>query len=325
MELNTKVSLIEILCKNISFQVRWVVNKNSNEEEKRKLTDRVAGNEHKPSDDDEQITIRRVIKLSKDVMELVDFDLASRLPTEKLDDIIRGSLLGLYSIPSVVKSFETETIGFYDWWGHLIVALSKCPMCDAHHKLGWCHLKAMVHKMWEDHDLGPSRKSRSYKLKRKSRSSEAREQRYRYYSAQRISYDKLSPMGRTLNTHLCDLANSPSPITTYHGNALWFLKEVADPEESSADCHQFDYFCLLPRCGIRKRRRMPNTKGTVESALKLLIDRYEENKEDSCLSSSSSSSSLTEAGVEGGFHLKELVRDKKRESRERSMPHLSEQ
>ncbi len=284
MELQTKLSLIEQLCKSISFQVRWLTRK---EEQRRRI-------KQAPDEDDERVTICRLLNLSKQVMDYIDVNLASKLPSEKLDEIIRGSLLGLYRLPSVAKKFETETLGFYDWWGHHIRTWShdSRPLVRR-------HLKAMIA---ETKELLRSENinSSNYKLKRHTSGNKVR-----HYSARRLSYSKVPPLGRALGSCLSDYASFPSPITSHHGNALWFLKELETEGESKQPprIHDIEYVYIMPRCyGVSKRKRKSTScSETISSALERLVDRYE--KEEIRETSIRFSSSLVLVVLLGGDEL----------------------
>ena len=296
MDQQIKISLIDLFCETISIQVTRFTNK----KEQRTYGNRVdeEGQESKIDNDAERFTIHRVVNLSKEVMKLLDIGLASTLDCHKLDEIIRESLFGLYHTPSVAKWFENDTLAFYNWWGRHIVVWSKCSKCRICHQRSRHHLKTMIQGM-RDHLLPPPQHC---SVQRRSSGVG-----YRHYSVQRVGYEKVSPMGRALNAYLCDLVNFPNPLTTYHGNALWFLKEIIvdDEEQSSSatDTSKIAKSCEMNQCYKRKRSSMsacswsnpkdlhcgkrkrswsnpkdPRADPGIAFALKLLADRYEQSR-----------------------------------------------
>lgn len=274
MDHEIKTSLIEGLCKNISFLVEWA-NQNEDIISREEYSQTENGNENESGDS----SIRRIINLTVEVMEFIDAEQASKLSADKLDEIVHGCLLDVYRMPSVANGFQIETVAFYDWWGRLIKGWIQCPNPPSHRRLGWRHLKVIIHET-RDH-LRPPPRTRAFRLKRR------RNQRFRYYSAQRIAYEKITPVGRTLSAILCDLLNSPSPVTSYQGNALWFLREL-DEEQSNNRDRGINYCCFMPKYGKRKQPKDPRViDHGIASTLKLLVDDYEANRVNLYLNSAS--------------------------------------
>ena len=279
MDHDIKTSLIEGLCKNISFLVEWA---NKNEDTISREEDSQTENENENENGDN--SIRRIINLTVEVMEFIDAEQASNLSADKLDEIVHGCLLDAYRMPSVANGFQIETVAFYDWWGRLIKGWIQCPNPPSHRRLGWRHLKVIIHET-RDH-LRPPPRTRAFRLKRR------RNQRFRYYSAQRIAYEKITPVGRTLSAILCDLLNSPSPVTSYQGNALWFLRELDEEQPNNRD-GGINYCCFMPRLGKRKlnqkipKLKEPRVDQGVASTLKLLVDDYETKRVNLYLTSES--------------------------------------
>ena len=265
MELKSKILFVEYLSKQISFQVRWLTMN-----ERRNSTADGKGSESTP---DVTAIILRILNLSKQVMEFIDVDVASQLPSERLDEIIRDSLLELYRLPSVAEKFQAETLAFYNWWGRHIRTWS-------HQSLSFRHLKAMMDEI-KDHMRIPA--SRSFQFKHRSPGANDR-----LYSARRVSFSKISPLGKTLGSCLSDFTNSPSRVTSLHGNVLWSvntleaMEDRAETPSSRAQPPVETVYIMPSRRGQRRRMSDFSTTSThaaISDALELLEDRFDGEEE----------------------------------------------
>ena len=255
--------IIEDLCKNLSVLVR-------------RETANVLQNAPNAKDNDDSKATATIVNLSKTIMEFLDSDnlASSLLSPEQLDRIIHGCLLDIYRLPLVANDFDTETIAFYDWWRCRIkdwIIPTREPSssrsnshgngyeyeCECH-RLGWRHLIAMIQET-RNHLRPPPRSVRvrgagskvvngEYKLLKQHRPY------YRYYSSQKLTYEKTTAEGRTLSLCLCIVDDSPTSTTQNQGNSLFFLTEL-DEEQPNTDCDT-DYYCAPPRSGKGQDKRI---------------------------------------------------------------------
>ena len=112
MDNQMMLSMIECLCKSISFLVQWATD---NERRKALLACGSCDVQNDSKHTGEHDFTARIIALSKVVMEFLESDNVSNLAHHKFD-IYLGCLLDLYRMPSVANGFETDTVAFYDWW-----------------------------------------------------------------------------------------------------------------------------------------------------------------------------------------------------------------
>jgi hypothetical protein len=271
MENHIKTSMIEDLCKSLSFLVRW-----ETENEMQNATANRSSDAQKAKDNEYSKALT-IVNLSKAIMEFLDSDNASNLSPEELDRIVHGGLLDMYRIPSVANGFDIETVAFYDWWRRRIKdwiirePSSRNSHDGGYYRLGWRHLTAMIQET-RNHLRPPPRSVRvrgagskvvngEYKLvsgnnlSQGARGGEEKQQHYyRYYSSQKLTYEKTTVEGRTLSLCLCVVDDSPTSTTQDQGNSLWFLSEL-DEEQPNTDCDT-DYYCAPPRSGKNKRTNL---------------------------------------------------------------------
>lgn len=147
MDNQIKLSMIECLCKSISFLVQWATD---NEMRKAPSACDSIGVQNDNKHTGEHDFTARIITLSKVVMEFLESDNVPNLAPHKFDDKIIGCLLDVYRMPSVANGFETDTVAFYDWWRRLIQSWIRCPVCGDYQQLGCCHLAAMIEETTGD-------------------------------------------------------------------------------------------------------------------------------------------------------------------------------
>jgi len=271
----TMSMIIEDLCKNISFLVR--------QETENELQN---AQNAKDIDDSSKAAAHTIVNLSKAIMEFLDNsdNASNRLSPDELDRIIHGCLLDIYRMPSVVNDFDTDTVAFYDWWRRRIkdwIILTREPLSSRnnshgsgyeyeyeyeYYRLGWRHLTAMIQET-RNHLRPPPRSVRvrgagskvvngEYKLVvvKGREENQQQEPYYRYYSSQKLTYEKATAEGRTLSLCLCIVDDSPTSITQNQGNSLFFLTEL-DEEQPNTDCDT-DYYCAPPRYGNDKDKQV---------------------------------------------------------------------
>ena len=180
------------LCRTISCVVRWKTSKDLDRFPSQligNITEKVITDNNGDDDDDDYNTTRRIVNLSKTVMEYID-DNSSSLPPDVLDFMIRECLLKLYRIPSVIRDFQTQVMNFFDWWRNLIKGWIKCSVYSDYNKLGWRHLAAMIQDIMTDPDVDcylQKHYSLSLNGKRKRSSSTELDEGHKYERTQSIS------------------------------------------------------------------------------------------------------------------------------------------
>lgn len=253
--------MIEHLCKLI---LSIVTRENENEEWRanerllgkfEKNTNNYDISQFKKKSADSDNIIPRIINLSKDVMKFLDDDTMSELSPNQIDQIIYESLLSVYRMPSVVKSFETEVLAFHDWWRIHIKrwirqATSHKLNTNTYRQLGWRHLTTMIQET-RGHLQSTTRSNivrmTGSKISQYNLASEVESQN-RYYSAQRIAYKKVTPLGMTLNLSVSDARRDRRhSLGRGLGRSLWLLRELQQEQRNNDHC------CALPRS--KKRRR----------------------------------------------------------------------
>ncbi len=238
MELKSKILFVEHLCKQISLQVRWLTMN-----ERRNATADGKVSEISP---DVTAIIVRILNLSNQIMEFIDADVVSQLPSKKLDEIIRDSLVGLYRLPAVAEKFQAETLAFYNWWGRMDET--------------------------KDHLRIPA--SRSFQFKH--RSPGANDRLYSN-SARQVSFSKISPLEKTLGSYP---SNSPCPAISHLENARLCVEMLGAMEDgietpSSRTQPPVENVYIMPsRCG--QQRRMSDCSTTSIQATTSEAQREEE-------------------------------------------------
>jgi len=263
------VLMVEDSCKSLSSLVRAEIDAQHS-----------ASKPNKASRDDPRA--QSIVRISQEVMDLIDSTSNYDLPPQTLDRVIRECLIDAYRLPSIVNNYQNETFAFYNWWRqHIKDWIRRRPSNNDHsidyHRLGWSHL---VEMMREIRDFlrppplvvrvigaGSGIVNGEYKLARECLLSEPQAEMqqqqqqqqqpqsfFQYYSTTKITYEKLTADGRTISLCFCDVDRSPTSTTQNLGHSLWFLTEL-DEEQPNTDCDS-DYYCALPRSGKRSRTNL---------------------------------------------------------------------